>query len=89
MKRLLKVMTPFEFNHDSESLGEAMNADYEKAKRLAMETLRKRKVSEAIEDLIFNNNENMPTKILAVFLAGSFHDQRRGGIIIGKIDLSK
>lgn len=87
MKRILKILTTIEFDHEKNSLGEALNADYETARNMAMRTIKFKKTSEAIEDLLLNNNEPLQTRVLAVYIAGTIRGNRPPIIAIGEIKL--
>jgi hypothetical protein len=71
MKRILTIVTCIEFDHDKKNLSEAMQADYEKARDLVLSTKEFSNASQSIEKLVFDNNENLQTRILAVFIAGT------------------
>ena len=71
MKRILSIATSIEFDHTKPNLSEAMQADYEKAKALVLSTKVFDKASQGIEKMVFDNNENLQTRILAVFIAGT------------------
>ncbi len=86
-KRMMKVLSTWEMDHTKDSLGEALGADYEKARSMAMQTIKLKKTSEAIEDMMFNNNEPLQTRILAVFIAGTIRGNRPPIIAIGELKI--
>lgn len=79
MKHVLKIIQVFEFDHENTSFSGAIKgADFDKAKQLAMKTLTLRNSSEAIEDILFYNNESLQTRILAIYVAGQIHSSIMG-----------
>lgn len=87
MKKMMKIFITWEFDHNQNGLGAAINADYVKAKEMAIETVPFSKASEAIEHLMFNNKEPLPTRVLAVFLAGNIRGHKSLNITIDQIPL--
>lgn len=83
-KRMLSVSQIVEFDHSKNNLSDAMQADYKRAKQLVLSTKYFKKASESMEKIIFDNNESLQTRILAVFIAGTMVGNRT--IIEGKND---
>ena len=72
---MLNVSTSMNIDHSKGAIGEALNADYAEAYKIAMSTVKYQKASEAIEDMIFNHNVPIQTRFLAVFIAGVLRGQ--------------
>jgi len=68
---ILKVLTRWNFDHDKNGLGDAIDADYDRALALVRSSKRYENGSMLIEYLLFNNTESIQTRILAVFMAGT------------------
>jgi len=77
-KRILNISTAMQVDHSKDSIGEALGADYDEARRIALSTVKYEKASEAVEDMIFNHNVPIQTRFLAVFVAGVIRGQMQG-----------
>lgn len=76
-KHVLRIIVTWEFDHSNASMAAAMGADMEAAHALVRRefintiTGKQDGASRMIENIIFNSDASLQTRILAVYIAGS------------------
>jgi hypothetical protein len=76
MKHILKLQVEMEFDHaDPTMSGSVKGADFYRAKQLAMTTIPMKQGSDVIESVLFGNQENFQTRVLALYIAGLIRGQ--------------
>jgi hypothetical protein len=75
-KHILKVAARWDIDSTKDGVGEALGADYKKVIELIQNTRKITRISETIETIMFDNNEPIQTRILAVYLAGIIYAKK-------------